>query len=75
MDHPFWHESLCMNQYLHRFSIKEQYPEGVVEVCEICHMKKVFRILDNKVNNYHYMKFHMRQALQPNHPYYSHEYN
>jgi len=75
MKHSFWQESQCLNQYLHRFSIKEEYPQGVKEVCEICGMSKFFRILEDKVNNQEYMSYHVRQALPPFHPYYEREHN
>lgn len=74
MKHNFFRESLCRNQYLHRFEIKGEYPEGVKEVCLICGMSKFFRIIENKVNNLEYMDFHMKQALPNLHPYYDHEY-
>ena len=71
--HNFFQHSLCRGQYLHRFSVKEEYPEGVKEVCEICGLSKFFRIIDGKVNNYDYMGWHYRQAIPPMHPYYYHE--
>lgn len=73
MRHNFFQNSLCKNQYLHRFSIKEEYNEGVKEVCEICGMSKFFRIIEGKVNNYAYMQYHFRQAIPQFHPYYYHE--
>lgn len=69
----FFMYSLCYNDYLHRFSIKAEYPEGVLEVCEICGLDKFFRIIDGKVDNTEYMAWHARQALFPLHPYYYHE--
>jgi len=71
--HNFWQNSKCIGQYLHRFEIKEEYPEGVKEVCSICGMSKFFRIIDGKVNNSEYMSYHLRQSLPPFHPYYYHE--
>ncbi len=73
MSHSFFRESQCLNQYLHRFSIKAEYPQGVKEVCEICGLSKFFRIIEGKVNNYEYMSYHVRQALPPFHPYFNHE--
>lgn len=66
--------SICQNEYLHRFNLIEQYPEGVLEVCEICGIDKFFSIIDGRVDNFEYMSFHMRQALFPQHPYYTHEH-
>ena len=73
MRDDFFMNSLCQNEYLHRFKIVKEYPEGVLEVCEICGLDKFFRILDGKVDNYEYMAWHARQALFPAHPYYYHE--
>lgn len=67
---PFFQNSKCLNSYLHRFNIKEEYPEGVKEVCEICGMSKFFRVIDGKVSNAEYMSYHLKQALPPFHPYY-----
>ncbi len=74
MKDEFFMNSMCQNEYLHRFEIKGEYPEGVMEVCEICGMDKFFPILDGKVDNYDYMSWHLRQALPPFHPYYHHEH-
>ncbi len=71
--HSFWQNSLCVNQYLHRFEIKEEYPQGVKEVCTICGLFKFFRIIEGKLSNAEYMSYHLRQSLPPFHPYYYHE--
>lgn len=73
--HDFYQLSQCKNQYFHRFKIVGEYPEGVMENCEICGMNKFFRIIDGKLNNYEYMAYHLRQALPQFHPYYDHEYS
>ena len=65
---------MCRNSYLHRFEIKEEYEQGVKEVCEICGMSKFFRIIDGKVNNYDYMNYHIKQALPSFHPLYPRQY-
>lgn len=74
MNHGFWRQSLCKNQYLHRFSIVEECADGVLEVCEVCKETQFFKILDGKVNNQSYMDWHIRSALPPSHPYYFHEF-
>lgn len=68
--HNFFQNSECLNRYLHRFEIKEEYPEGVLEVCEICHMSKFFKLIDGKLNNQEYMSYHIHNALPPFHPMY-----
>lgn len=72
--HSFWQKSRCLGSWLHRFVIKAEFPQGVLEVCEICHMRRFFRIHEGKVNNKEYMDWHFRQALTPFHPYFNHEY-
>lgn len=72
-NHPFFRNSLCLGQYLHRFKIVEEYPEGVLENCEICHKSKFFKVIEGKLNNQEYMNYHFRNALPSFHPYYEHE--
>ena len=76
MSHPFYQNSECRNKYLHRFSIVDEFPEGVLEVCEICHRRKFHKIIDGHVSNRDYMSYHVRQALPTSHPlhYHEHEY-
>lgn len=74
MKRSFFKNSLCKGQYLHRFEIVEEYPEGVKENCQICHKSRFFKIIDGKVDNQGYMDYHLRQALPPNHPYHFHEF-
>ena len=69
--HSFWQNSWCRNSYLHRFNIKEEYDNGVIEVCEICGMKKFFKVIDGKVSNQEYMSYHLKQALPAFHPLYT----
>jgi hypothetical protein len=52
----------------------EEFPEGVLEVCEICKKTQFFKIIDGKVNNQAYMDWHIRSALPIQHPYYYHEF-
>lgn len=73
-NHSFWQNSQCLNSYLHRFEIKEEYTEGILEVCLICRTKKFFRIIEGKVNNQTYMSYHIREALPSIHPLFSREY-
>lgn len=73
-DDDFWQNSMCEGEYLHRFRIVNEYPQGVLEICDICGMDKFFRIIEGKVNNYEYMSWHVRQALPDFHPYYFHEH-
>lgn len=61
--HQFWQQSKCLNSYLHRFKIEKEYVDGVLEVCEICHKSKFFKIVDGKVDGNAYMSWHLRSAL------------
>lgn len=71
--HIFFENSLCLNSYLHRFEIKEEYDSGVLEVCEICHKRKFFKLLDGQLNNKEYMSWHIKSALPPQHSFYEHQ--
>lgn len=72
--HNFFQNSLCLNRYLHRFEIQQEYPNGVLEVCKICKLKKFFKVIDDQLNNYDYMSWHLIYALPTNHPYYRESY-
>jgi len=74
MKHNVFKHSECLGKWLHRFSIVAEYPEGVLENCEICHKSRFFKIIDDQVDNQHYMDWHIRSALPFNHPYYFHEH-
>lgn len=63
--------SKCQNGYLHSWKITRNFSEGVEEVCEVCKRKKFFK---KNVSNREYLSYHLRQALQPNHKLFYHEY-
>lgn len=71
--HSFFQNSRCLNSYLHSFDIVEEYEDGVLEVCQICKIKKFFKVIDGKLNNADYMSWHFKNVLPPNHPMYYHE--
>lgn len=71
----YFQNSKCLNRYLHRFEIKEENETAVLEVCEVCRTRKVFPVLDGQINANHYMSYHCRLALQPDHPLYEREYS
>jgi len=74
MNNPFFEKSYCQNSYLHRFEIKEEYENGVLEVCEICHKRKFFKLLDGLLDNKEYMSWHLKSALPPFHPFYERQH-
>jgi hypothetical protein len=63
--------SQCVNGFLHDFQIKMYYPDGLLEVCEKCHHKQLFR---NDIPNQKYLLAHQRMALQKWMPRYQKEY-
>lgn len=70
----FFQQSKCLNNYLHRFEIKEESETSVLEVCEICRMRKVFPISDGQINANNYLSWHCRLGLQSEHPLFQREY-
>lgn len=72
--HSFFQHSLCLNKFLHTFDIVEEYPDGVVEVCQRCKKKKFFKVIDDKLNNADYMSWHFGHILPQNHPFYYHQF-
>lgn len=69
-----WPQSRCRGSWLHRFSIVNQFPNAVQEVCAICGKSVIFKIYDGRVDNLNYIKYHMRQVLLPGHNLFRHEY-
>ncbi len=66
--------SECKGPWMHRFRILRQWPETVEEVCDICHKRMFFKIRGGRVDNYHYLSFHLRSALQRWHRRFNKEY-
>jgi hypothetical protein len=61
--HQFWQNSKCVGSYLHRWTIIKEFPEGVLENCEICHKSKFFKVVGGQVEGNVYMSWHLRLAL------------
>lgn len=59
----FWQNSSCLGRYLHRFKIIKEFPDGVLENCEICHKSKFFKIVGGQLEANSYMSWHLRLAL------------
>lgn len=68
-------ESYCLNGYLHRYIIQEQFTDGVIEMCQICKDRYFFKVVDGRIDNNEYLNKHGRQVLLPQHPLYKHEYD
>lgn len=67
-----WLNSLCCHGlWLHDFLLTDQFENGVVEVCTRCGLRKFFH---NQVNNYEYLSWHLRSALQKSNVRFSKEY-
>lgn len=70
--------SKCHGIWLHKFDIVAEYHHpnaGIKERCGRCGKDIIIKI-DNRglADNNNYLKYHMRQALVPQHSLYSHEY-
>lgn len=70
----FWGNSQCLDSWLHRFKIIEQFKDGILERCEICGQEEFFKVIDGRIDNVEYLSYHARQALLPFHPLFAHEY-
>ena len=70
----FFGNSECCDAWLHRFSIVETYPEGVLERCQICGQEEFFLMIDGRIDNINYLSYHARQALLKEHELFQHEY-
>lgn len=67
-------ESKCVGMYLHDYSIMQITDEYVQEVCGRCKNRVVIPVRNGKPYPLEYYKHHQRQAMQPSHPLYPHEY-
>lgn len=63
LKHPFWQNSKCLNSYLHRLKITQEWGEQVLETCEICHKSFFFKVIDGQLQKDHYLSYHLREAL------------
>lgn len=70
----FWGNSECLDTWLHRFSLVGQFEDGVLERCEICGQEEFYKIIDGRIDTVEYLSTHARQALQPEHPWFRHEF-
>lgn len=63
--------SECVLGFFHDFKIMKEFPDGVVEVCRKCRLRKFFK---HKGSNLHYLSYHLRQALQKDNRRFNKEY-
>lgn len=66
-----WSNSECFDGWLHKFKFLEENPDGLTEMCQLCN-KVVF--FPNDCDNISYLSWHLREALQPDNPLFSHEH-
>ena len=71
----YWGNSQCSPGWLHDFQILRNDSEVAEEVCRKCHKRVYFKVRNGTINNYNYLKYHMRSALPKYHKRFEHEYN
>lgn len=64
-------KSECASGFLHDYRIVKVFPNGMLEVCLKCRDKQYFK---NNTPNHVYLSYHMRSALQKDHPRFQKEY-
>lgn len=69
-----WSKSECKDGYLHQYQIITQDSNAVVEMCKLCKDMQVFKIVNGKVDNINYLKYHLRNALPPFHRLFKREF-
>lgn len=69
-----WKKSECKGPWLHRFRLHRTWSDCQEEVCEICHVRVFFKIRGGRVDNYQYLAWHLRSALQRHHARFKKEY-
>lgn len=70
----YWQNSYCRGGFLHRYEIVQEFPEGILEMCEICKDRKFFKLVNGQTDNLKYISYHIRQALPPTHKQFIKEY-
>lgn len=58
-----WSKSECKDGWLHRYKIIGQDQNAVVEMCEICRDTQTFKIVNGRVDNMTYLRYHLHSAL------------
>lgn len=69
-----WSDSECAGPWLHRWALRRSWPDVQEEVCLICHAQLFTKVRGGRVDNYRYLRTHMRSALQTNQPRFGKEY-
>lgn len=69
-----WLKSKCIGTWLHKFIIFKVNEKGSHEICERCFEEAFFPMINGQTDNLHYLDYHLRSALTPNHPLYYAEY-
>lgn len=71
-EHDYYLNSLCSEGlWLHDYQIVKTYEDCVVERCEKCKNRQIFKI---KGSNKRYLSYHIRPSLQPRQKRFSKEY-
>lgn len=66
--------SKCKGPWLHRFTMRRQWPDCVEETCDICKLQLFTKVRGGRINNYEYLSYRLRMSLQPFHPRFKKEY-
>ena len=64
----------CVGGYLHKTQIIELYGDAVIEICERCKKRYVFRLSNGVPMNREYALIHERDIITPSHPLFYREY-
>lgn len=74
MSNPLFEKSECLNGYLHRYKIENEWEEGTEEICEICKDQQFYKVINGQIDNNDYLEYHYREVIQPNDRRYEFEY-
>ncbi len=67
-------DSECLNSWLHRYDITQEWEDCVEETCLICGDQQFFKVINGSIDNLAYLDRHARLVLLPSHPLYEREY-
>lgn len=74
MNNPLFENSQCLNGYLHRYHIENEWEEGTEEICEICQDQRFYKVVNGQIDNNEYLEYHEREILTIDDRRYEHEY-
>ena len=59
------YEAQCKKSILHDFEISRDLPDALIEICNFCGKKEIYKKVKGRVDDAKYLRLHLRDTLQP----------